>query len=147
MLLYSMWYSTLRLLSNLFHNVFIRPSRCYLARMTVQLVIELSEEVLKALVASKNLTITVAQAGGRGSGGKPGSAFMPSSDHIIPREGSLPARILDWAEKRSKPFSTADLVKRFKVSRAHASMLLTKLANGPYPIGRKQRGIYTYSAQ
>ena len=113
--------------------------------MTVQLVIELSEEVLKALVASKNLTITVAQAASRGGAAKPGSAFMPSSDHIIPREGSLPARILDWAEKRGKPFSTADLVKRFKVSRAHASMLLTKLANGPYPIVRKQRGIYAHS--
>jgi len=114
--------------------------------MTVQLVIELSEEVLKALVASKNLTITVAQSPNRGGTAKPDSAFMPSSDHIIPREGSLPARILEWAEKRPKPFSTADLVKRFKVSRAHASMLLTKLANGPYPIVRKQRGIYSYTA-
>ena len=113
--------------------------------MTVQLVIELSEEVLKALVASKNLTITVAQAGRRDGGGKPGSAYMPPSEHVLPREGSLPARILEWAEKRTKPFTTADLVKRFKVSRAHASMLLTKLANGPYPIGRKQRGVYTYS--
>jgi hypothetical protein len=114
--------------------------------MTVQLVIELSEEVLKALVASKNLTITVAQTDKRGSRAKPGSAFMPASDNIIPREGSLPARILEWAATRPKPFSTADLVRKFKVSRAHASMLLTKLANGPYPIERKQRGIYSYSA-
>ena len=114
--------------------------------MTVQLVIELSDQVLNALVASKNLTITVTQAGrGGGGGGKPGSAYMPSSDHIIPREGSLPARILDWGEKRGKAFSTADLVKRFKVSRAHASMLLTKLANGPYPIVRRQRGIYEHT--
>ena len=114
--------------------------------MTVQLVIELSDQVLNALVASKNLTITVTQAGGGGGGGKPGSAYMPASDHIIPREGSLPARILDWGEKRGKPFSTADLVRRFKVSRAHASMLLTKLANGPYPIVRRQRGIYEHAS-
>jgi len=114
--------------------------------MTVQLVIELSDEVLKALTSSKNMTITVTHGGRAGGAAKPGSAFMPASDHVIPREGSLPARILEWAEKRDKPFSTADLVRRFKVSRAHASMLLTKLANGPYPIVRRQRGIYQHSA-
>ena len=113
--------------------------------MTVQLVIELSDEVLKALVAAKNMTITVTHGGRGGGASKPGSAYMPSSDHVIPREGSLPARILDWAEKRPKPFSTSDLVKRFKVSRAHASMLLTKLANGPYPIIRRQRGVYQHT--
>ncbi|MHC4849127.1 MAG: hypothetical protein ACYTEG_11820 [Planctomycetota bacterium] len=113
--------------------------------MTVQLVIELSEEVLKALVSSKNMTITVTHGGKGGGASKTGSAYMPATDHVIPREGSLPARILEWAEKRGKAFSTADLVKRFKVSRAHASMLLTKLANGPYPIVRRQRGVYQHS--
>ena len=92
------------------------------------------------------LMLTVLLQAGKGGGAsKPGSAYMPASDHIIPREGSLPARILDWGEKRGKAFSTADLVRRFKVSRAHASMLLTKLANGPYPIVRRQRGIYEYT--
>jgi len=111
--------------------------------MTVQLVIELSDEVLKALVSNKNMTITVTHGGG-GAAPKTGSAYMPARDHVIPREGSLPARILDWSAKRGKPFSTADLVRRFKVSRAHASMLLTKLANGPYPIVRRQRGVYEH---
>ncbi|MEM8886325.1 MAG: hypothetical protein AAGD14_19880 [Planctomycetota bacterium] len=112
--------------------------------MTVQLVIELSEEVLKALVANKNMTITVQTGASGGGGASAGAALQPGPNNIIPREGSLPARILDWAEKRGKTFTTSDLVKRFKITRAHASMLLTKLANGPYPVARRQRGLYEF---
>ena len=72
--------------------------------MSVQLVIELSEDVLKALVASRNLTITVTQsASGGGNSGSPaggssgarlaGGNLNPSS--VIPREGSLNAHWTD----------------------------------------------------
>ena len=127
---------------------FAKPDASLL-HMSVQLVIEISDDVLKALVASRNLTITLTNPGSpTASGGrksKAAAAGSPAGDSSTPREGSLPARILAWAEKREKDFSTADLVKRFKVTRAHASMLLTKLANGPYPIARRRRGVYHYA--
>jgi hypothetical protein len=62
-----------------------------------------------------------------------------------PREGSLPARVLDWAQKRGKPFGNAEIEKRFKLTRAHASMVTSTLANGPYPIRRKERGVYEFA--
>ena len=70
----------------------------------------------------------------------------PRSSSDEPRAGSLPARVIDWAGKRKKPFGTNDITKRFKLSRAHASMLLSRLANGPYPIEREKRGVYVYRA-
>lgn len=112
--------------------------------MSVQLVIELSEDVLKALVASRNLTITVTQSSSPGGESQPAPGRGGARGNVIPREGSLPARILGWAEKRGKEFSTTDLLRKFDVTRAHASMLLAKLANGPYPIVRRQRGIYQH---
>ena len=63
-----------------------------------------------------------------------------------PRAGSLPARVIEWAKTRKKPFGTQDITKRFKLSRAHASMLLSRLANGPYPIRRKSRGVYVVAS-
>ena len=120
--------------------------------MSVQLVIELSEDVLKALVASRNLTITVTQpapggsgSGGSGSGGRETQAAQANGGNVIPREGSLPARIIGWAEQHGREFSTIDLVKEFGVTRAHGSMLLAKLANGPYPVARRHRGVYQYA--
>jgi hypothetical protein len=62
-----------------------------------------------------------------------------------PREGSLPARVLEWAAARGKPFGNTDVEKRFKLSRAHASMVTSTLANGPYPIRRKERGVYEFA--
>jgi hypothetical protein len=115
--------------------------------MSVQLVIELSEDVLKALVASRNLTITVTQPAPAGSGsrGSEKQAGQANGGNVIPREGSLPARIIGWAEQHGREFSTVDLVKKFGVTRAHGSMLLAKLANGPYPVARRHRGVYQYA--
>jgi hypothetical protein len=107
--------------------------------MTAKLTILLSGEVLSALRAAKNMTITV---GSGGSGGAPARAARGGGDE--PREGSLPARVLGWAKGRNKPFGTADITKKFKLSRAHASMLLSRLASGPYAIRREKRGLYTY---
>lgn len=100
--------------------------------MTAKLTIVLDDEVIDALRKAKSITITLGSAG---------RARSPDPA-ATPRAGSLPARILAWAEKRRKPFRTGDIVKRFKVSGAHASMLLGKLAKGPYPVRRKSRGVY-----
>ena len=61
-----------------------------------------------------------------------------------PRAGSLPARLIDWAKTRDRPFGTKDVTKKFRQSRAHASMLLSRLANSPYPIDRHKRGVYAF---
>jgi hypothetical protein len=61
-----------------------------------------------------------------------------------PREGSLPARILEWAAARGKPFGNADIEKRFKLSKGHASMATSTLAKVPHPIERTGRGVYEY---
>lgn len=107
------------------------------ADMSAKITITLSDDVLKALRTKKSLTLKVdSQAGGRG-------ASQGTSE--LPREGSLPARVIDWASARNKSFSTSDVSRRFRLSRAHSSMLLSRLANGPYPIERSKRGVYTYS--
>ena len=103
--------------------------------MTAKLTIAFSDEVLEALRASKSITIRL--EGSRGRGGSAGSDE--------PRAGSLPARLIDWAKTRKKTFGTRDVSRRFKLSRAHASMLLSRLANGPYPIQRERRGVYSYA--
>lgn len=61
-----------------------------------------------------------------------------------PREGSLPARILEWAKALGRDFTTADVSKQFKLTRAHASMLLSRLAGGAYAIRRASRGLYAH---
>ncbi|MHC4816929.1 MAG: hypothetical protein ACYTF8_02545 [Planctomycetota bacterium] len=103
--------------------------------MTAKLTIAFSDEVLEALRASKSITIRLEGSRGRsGSGG---------SDE--PRAGSLPARLIEWAKTKKKAFGTRDVSKRFRLSRAHSSMLLSRLANGPYPIQRERRGVYIYA--
>lgn len=108
--------------------------------MTAKLTISFSEDVLAALRASKSITIRLdSHAGGaRGRGG--GRMEQP-------RAGSLPARVIEWAQARKKPFGTMDITKKFKLSRAHASMLLSRLANGPYPIERARRGVYGFTGK
>jgi hypothetical protein len=59
-----------------------------------------------------------------------------------PGRGSLPARILQWAAARGKPFGNTDIEKQFKLTRGHASMVTSTLAKGPHPIERTGRGVY-----
>ena len=102
-----------------------------LLSVTAKLVLEFSAEVLDALRKAGHLHIqlTVGSAAG-----------APAA----PRAGSLPARILAWAQKRSRSFGVADIERRFKVSRAHASMLLGRLARGPGSVRREARGVYVF---
>lgn len=105
--------------------------------MTAKLTIAFSPEVLEALKANKSITIKL--GGGAGSrGGANGSG--------APREGTLPARLIDWAQKKKGTFGTKDVERKFNLSRAHASMLLSRLANGPFPIRRQKRGVYAFRA-
>ena len=103
--------------------------------MTVSLTITLSEELLDALIKTKSITIELGATG-------PGGGRLGNKQ---PREGSLPARVLVWAEKRAKSFRVEHIMKRFKLTRAHASMVLSKLANGPYAIHRPSRGVYAHA--
>ena len=100
---------------------------------TAKLPIVLSDEVLDALSRTKHIQIHL-------TSGRPDKAARAAE----PRPGALPAKILAWAETRKEPFQTADVKRRFKLSRAHASMLLSNLASGPHPIEREGRGVYVY---
>ena len=109
---------------------------CYPPAMTATLTINISQELLDALVKTKSVTIELGATG-------PGGGRIGDEQ---PREGSLPARVLVWAEKRNKTFRVDHVMSRFKLKRAHASMVLGKLANGPYAIQRPSRGVYAHSS-
>ena len=106
--------------------------------MAAKLTIQFDDEILDALRKSKSITIRLDAA----RGGRPARGGRGGSEE--PRAGSLPARVIAWSQTRKKPFGTADVTKRFKLTRAHASMLLSRLANGPYPIQRVSRGVYRH---
>ena len=110
---------------------------CYGTRMTAKLTIAFSPEVLEALKANKSITIRLESGNGSGRRGHANGSGEP-------REGTLPARLIDWAQKKKGTFGTKDVEKKFKLSRAHASMLLSRLANGPFPISRQKRGVYAF---
>ncbi len=110
--------------------------------MTAKLTISFSDDVLAALRSNKSITIKLDSHGTNGARRGGGRQAMEE-----PREGSLPARVIDWAQTRKKNFGTLDITKKFKLSRAHASMLLSRLANGPYPIARAKRGVYSYAGK
>jgi len=105
--------------------------------MTAKLTISFSEDILEALKANKSITIKLDSHPGGGRRLAPGEMEEP-------RPGSLPARVIDWSQGPGKTFGTQEIVKKFKLSRAHASMLLSRLANGPYPIERVRRGVYRH---
>ncbi len=104
--------------------------------MTARLTILLAGDVLSTLRSGKSATFEV--------GGTRERAAAPAGDNgARPKAGTLPARVLGWAKDRKKPFETADIERRFKLSRAHASMILSRLASGS-PIRRERRGLYAY---
>ncbi len=99
--------------------------------MTAKLTLLLSGELLDALRQAGHIHIQLTS---------PEDAARAAG----PRTGSLPAKVLEWAEKRKRPFRTADVRSRFKLTRAHASMLLSGLERGPHPVRRERRGVYAY---
>ena len=94
--------------------------------------IRLGDDVLKSLAASRSITITLrSEVRARGGAGT-SNGF---------RAGSLPDRLLTWAGSRKQPFGVQEVMKKIKVTRAHASMLLTRtVASGR--LKRVGRGAY-----
>jgi len=106
--------------------------------MTATLTIKLSDEVLEALRASKTITIALGSSGRTSPAARTGTP----AEAAQPREGTLPARVLDWAQKRGTTFRTADIQKALGLKRAHASMLLSRLASGGTAMRRVRRGVF-----
>ena len=57
------------------------------------------------------------------------------------REGSLPAKLVAWAGGLKKPFGVPDLMKKFRIKRGHASMLIAYVSKGG-AVKRVGRGEY-----
>jgi len=113
--------------------------------MTAEITLTLSDEVIDTLKQERELELVLEFGGGKTAA--PQKPRGRRAKAAAPRAGSLPARILAWAEARGdKPFRAADIMRRFKVGRAHAAMLLTRLAAGPLPVDRMGRGIYAFRA-
>ena len=106
--------------------------------MTATLTIKLSDEVLEALRGGKAIHIRMATPARRGEQHGGGGDAQP-------RPGTLAGRLIDWASGLGRSFQTADVGKHFKLTRAHASMLMSKLAGGAHPIRRVGRGVYRHS--
>ncbi len=124
--------------------------------MTASITITMSEDLLKTLLHTKELTIelgtpaSIAEGGPRTHGRATPIAggFHSPDGYKIARPGSLPDKVIAWAGKRKgkKHFTTNEVVKQFRLTRGHASMLLSKLVSEPYPIERAGRGIYIFTS-
>jgi hypothetical protein len=107
--------------------------------MTAKLTIMLSDDVLKALKASKTITVAL-NSGGRAPRGTPRGGGMRTGAGGF-RDGSLPAKLMDWAKGLRKPFSVPDLMKKFRIKRGHASMLVAYVVRAG-AVKRVSRGAY-----
>ncbi len=74
---------------------------------------------------------------GKASRGKRARAKGPGTL----REGSHAARLVAWASKRAKPFSTPDAAKALKIKRNHATMVLGQAMRAGV-VARESRGVY-----
>ena len=102
----------------------VRMQVCKIVIMTARLTISLSTDVLKALKTSKHITLAVASDGGPGRGSRGALPRASGGKSESFRSGSLPAKLVDWAKGLKKPFGVPDLMKKFKIKRGHASMLI-----------------------
>lgn len=91
----------------------------------------------------KSVKVQVAGASAPARGGRVATGRGGRKAASGPREGSLPARIGDWARKLKKEFDTNAVARVFKLSRAHASMLLSKLSADGRTVRRASRGRYS----
>jgi hypothetical protein len=85
--------------------------------MTARLTIIIAPEVLKALRGSKAIRVA---AGANGTSG-PRVATKAGAGGF--RKGTLPARLVAWATGR-KTFGVPQLMKKLRIKRGHASMLV-----------------------
>lgn len=108
--------------------------------MTAKLTITLSPDVLKALRASKNIRVAVESGASRAPLRSNAPARAAGKDGF--REGSLPAKLIDWAKGRKSPFRVPEVMKQLKIKRGHASMLIA-YASRAGAVKRIGRGAYT----
>jgi hypothetical protein len=115
--------------------------------MMASLAISLSGEVLRALKATKSITLSVgpgapAPRAAPAKAQRKGTRRAKAADGPGGfREGSLPAKLLAWAGGRKRPFGVPDVMKALKVKRPHASMVLTRVL-GLGGVRRVERGEY-----
>jgi hypothetical protein len=110
--------------------------------MTASITITLSDEILETLRAERSITIELGSSGGSrraARGGRAAPAGGASADGF--RAGSLPGRLVQWAQGRKEPFGVRDVMKALKVKRAHASMVLTRVTAAG-SLKRVGRGAY-----
>jgi hypothetical protein len=100
--------------------------------MTASITITLSDEIIRILEKQGDLTLALDATGAARAPGATGAAF---------REGSLPAKLVQWAQGRKRPFGVRDVMKALRVKRAHASMVLTRVAGSGH-LRRVGRGAY-----
>jgi len=109
--------------------------------MTAKLTITLSDEVLKALRATKAITVAL-DTGSVASRAAPAGKAKSANGKASPyRAGSLPAKLLSWASGRKKPFGVGEVMKKLKIKRGHASMLIAYVTKGG-AVKRVGRGEY-----
>lgn len=112
-----------------------------LCRMAAKITIAFSDEVLRAMRKGAPIRLAMASAEGASPRAAAPKRRGGRGKKATPREGSLPARLAAFANSVGKTFTTAHVSKAFKLSRAHASMLLSKaVASGV--VRREGRGVY-----
>jgi hypothetical protein len=115
-----------------------------LVHMTAKLTITLSQDVLRTLRASKSITVALdSGAGGAGRAARAGGRAAPAGggSHGEYREGSLPAKLMQWAKGRKSAFGVPDVMKKLRIKRGHASMLIAYVTRGG-AVKRVGRGSY-----
>jgi len=122
------------------------PTARYLRSMAT-LTITLSDEVLKTLREARSLSVVLAASGaskaggGRAGSSRPAARGNQAGGNGAFRAGSLPDRLLKWADGRKGPFGVSDVMGALKVKRSHASMVLTS-ARKKRAVKRVGRGSY-----
>ena len=116
--------------------------------MTAKITITFTDDLLKSLkkLGSAKLSLDAApngragpaRAAGRAASGKPGPKSKTPGTY---REGSHSAKLLAWAGGRKRPFGNADVMRKLKITRGHASMVLSKMVRDG-AVKRAERGAY-----
>jgi len=109
--------------------------------MAATITIAFSDEVLTAMRKGAPIRLAMASAEGASPRAAAPKRRGGRGKKAAPREGSLPARLAEFAKAATKPFTTAHVSKAFKLSRAHASLLLSRAVSSG-SLMREGRGVY-----
>jgi hypothetical protein len=116
--------------------------------MTASITITMSDEILRVLHSEKAITVALDSSGRAGPGRTTAPGIRLGGGGPAPeggyRKGSLPDRLIRWAEGRKRPFGVQEVMKTLRVKRAHASMVLTRVMSSG-DLRRVGRGAYAAS--